>query len=55
MVFFEWQGDQGALLHLGLAEDVFALVARQEVSFEKDGLRQIEALVQGAPNWGARA
>ena len=45
VVFFEWQGDQGALLHLGLAEDVFALVARQEVSFEKDGLRQIEALV----------
>ena len=51
VVFFEWQGDQGALLHLGLAEDVFALVARQEVSFEKDGLRQIEALVQGAPSW----
>ena len=40
VVFFEWQGDQAALLHLGLAEDVFALVARQEVSFEKDGLRQ---------------
>ena len=51
VVFFEWQGDQAALLHLGLAEDVFALVARQEVSFEKDGLRQIEALVQGAPSW----
>ena len=46
VVFFEWHGDAPTLLRLGLAEDVFALVAREEVSLEKDGLRQIEALVQ---------
>ena len=51
IVFFEWDGDAPTLLRLGLAEDVFALVAREEVSLEKDGLRQIEALVQRAPSW----
>lgn len=51
VVFFEWYGDAPTLLRLGLAEDVFALVAREEVSLKKDGLRQIEALVQRAPSW----
>lgn len=51
LVFFEWQGDEAALLRLGLAEDVFALVARQKVSLEKEGLRQIEAMVQNATTW----
>ena len=51
VVFFEWYGDAPTLLRLGLAEDVFALVAREEVSLEKDGLHQIEALVQHAPSW----
>ncbi|MFT5088215.1 MAG: tRNA (guanine6-N2)-methyltransferase [Candidatus Latescibacterota bacterium] len=51
LVFFEWDGDPATLLHLGTAEDVFALVAREPVSLEKEGLEQIGALVEGAGAW----
>lgn len=53
IVFFEWPGDVQAALQLGTAEDVFALVARQKVSLQKDGLREIEALVGRASAWDA--
>ncbi len=52
VAFFDWEGDPGDLLRLGTAEDVFAVVARDDkVSMEKDGLAQIEALVAGATGW----
>jgi len=51
LVFFEWDDDPAVLLRLGTTEDVFALVARAPVSLEKDGLDQIEALVERAGAW----
>lgn len=51
VVFFDWPGDVQPALQLGMAEDVFALVARQKVSLQKEGLREIEALVEGASAW----
>ena len=45
VTFFEWKNDPRALLRLGITEDVFSLVARDTISFEKDGLEQISALV----------
>ncbi len=50
-VFFDWSASPRAALQLGMAEDVFALVARDQVSLEKDGLRQIEALVATSSAW----
>lgn len=51
VVFFTWDGDSAELLQLGTSEDVFALVARAPVSLEKEGLEQIEALVEKAESW----
>jgi len=48
-VYFAWRGHPAALLRLGTAEDVFALVARGDVELGRGGLAQAEALVSAAP------
>lgn len=48
VVHFAYQGHPAALLRLGTAEDVFALVARGRLDLERSGLGQAEAMVAAA-------
>ena len=54
VVFFEWQGDQAALLHLGLAEDVFAPVARQRFLSKKTDCARLKRWCRVRPTGSAR-
>ena len=48
-VVFDYPGDPRRLLDLGTAEDVFALVAHDEISAARRGLRQARDLVRKSP------
>lgn len=48
-VVFDYRGDPRHLLDLGTAEDVFALVAHDEISGARRGLQQARELVRKSP------
>jgi tRNA (guanine6-N2)-methyltransferase len=48
VVFFSYSGHPGPLLELTTTEDVFALLAREELATEREGLVQAEAMVDAA-------